>query len=359
MNIKRVMKLKTKEGKAKRLEFPPDFKSLIEKTQTFISLNDPTKRYKFTDEKDSEIANEEDYEKLKSSKENIIKLTLEIVNLDDPVPEVKNNQISSSVVQLDILKSEKIFVKNDNTKENIQKNENDENDLIKSKLTPLLKEKFKQLEDSLVENLYKSFQKQIEKSKLQNQNQNSNNVIHKGISCNNCQMQDIHGIRYKCANCDNYNLCEKCEKLNNHDISHILIKIRNSNNDERILCSKINTTISYKNNGYNYLAFPTEFKFNNECDNCSQQVELKNIGTKSWKENFEFRCIHHLSEIQGEDCKIDSKVAGGDKKNVMLIFNNMKKKLKDGKKEYYCYYQMFNENDETFGNITKFKIIFK
>ena len=54
----------------------------------------------------------------------------------------------------------------------------------------------------------------------------SQNIIHKGITCSNCKAPDIKGIRYKCASCSNYNLCETCEALNTHDNHHIFIKIR-------------------------------------------------------------------------------------------------------------------------------------
>ena len=36
-------------------------------------------------------------------------------------------------------------------------------------------------------------------------------IIHRGIICNKCGKKDIKGKRYKCAQCSNFNLCEKCE----------------------------------------------------------------------------------------------------------------------------------------------------
>jgi len=54
------------------------------------------------------------------------------------------------------------------------------------------------------------------------------NVIHKEIKCNKCEMNPIVGIRYKCADCNDYNLCEKCEEENfiNNVHPHNFIKIR-------------------------------------------------------------------------------------------------------------------------------------
>ncbi|KAJ1961989.1 Thymidylate synthase, partial [Dipsacomyces acuminosporus] len=49
-------------------------------------------------------------------------------------------------------------------------------------------------------------------------------AIHRGTSCNSCRETPIHGIRYKCAQCPQYDLCEACEA---HDVHkhHVLLKI--------------------------------------------------------------------------------------------------------------------------------------
>jgi len=49
--------------------------------------------------------------------------------------------------------------------------------------------------------------------------------IHYRVKCDGCGVFPIRGIRYKCGVCSNYDLCEKCEALNEHDPQHILLKI--------------------------------------------------------------------------------------------------------------------------------------
>ena len=51
--------------------------------------------------------------------------------------------------------------------------------------------------------------------------------IHCGIKCNICQCKEIIGIRYLCGVCQNFNLCEECEKNYGKNHNHPLLKIRN------------------------------------------------------------------------------------------------------------------------------------
>ncbi|KAL8910410.1 MAG: hypothetical protein Q9171_004283 [Xanthocarpia ochracea] len=50
--------------------------------------------------------------------------------------------------------------------------------------------------------------------------------VHRGVNCNSCNAMPICGIRYRCANCPDYDLCEQCESLQAHDKTHLFYKIR-------------------------------------------------------------------------------------------------------------------------------------
>ncbi|KAL8837024.1 MAG: hypothetical protein Q9170_002678 [Blastenia crenularia] len=50
--------------------------------------------------------------------------------------------------------------------------------------------------------------------------------VHRGVTCNSCNVLPIRGIRYRCANCLDYDLCEQCEALQVHDKTHLFYKIR-------------------------------------------------------------------------------------------------------------------------------------
>lgn len=50
--------------------------------------------------------------------------------------------------------------------------------------------------------------------------------VHRGISCNSCNTQPIRGIRYRCSNCANFDLCEQCEAAQIHPKTHVFYKVR-------------------------------------------------------------------------------------------------------------------------------------
>eukprot|EP00127_Corallochytrium_limacisporum_P004594 Clim_evm8s169 gene=Clim_evmTU8s169 len=53
-------------------------------------------------------------------------------------------------------------------------------------------------------------------------------VVHRGITCNLCSASPIRGIRYKCSNCVDFDLCEACEAEapEHHVPTHLFLKIR-------------------------------------------------------------------------------------------------------------------------------------
>lgn len=50
--------------------------------------------------------------------------------------------------------------------------------------------------------------------------------VHRRVTCNSCNFMPIRGIRYSCANCLDYDLCEQCEAMQIHPKTHVFYKIR-------------------------------------------------------------------------------------------------------------------------------------
>ncbi|KAI1333852.1 EF-hand [Xylariaceae sp. FL0016] len=53
-----------------------------------------------------------------------------------------------------------------------------------------------------------------------------NAYVHRGCQCNGCGMVPIRGIRYRCANCADFDLCEVCESQGLHNKTHVFYKVR-------------------------------------------------------------------------------------------------------------------------------------
>eukprot|EP00771_Trimastix_marina_P002782 gnl/Trimastix_PCT/394.p1 GENE.gnl/Trimastix_PCT/394~~gnl/Trimastix_PCT/394.p1 ORF type:complete len:415 (-),score=68.06 gnl/Trimastix_PCT/394:755-1999(-) len=53
-------------------------------------------------------------------------------------------------------------------------------------------------------------------------------VVHPGVRCQKCGQDPIRGIRYKCGNCEDYDLCETCEISSEtfHNPEHLFVKIK-------------------------------------------------------------------------------------------------------------------------------------
>eukprot|EP01121_Diplochlamys_sp_Union-15-3_P014428 TRINITY_DN4594_c0_g1_i4.p1 TRINITY_DN4594_c0_g1~~TRINITY_DN4594_c0_g1_i4.p1 ORF type:complete len:228 (-),score=30.16 TRINITY_DN4594_c0_g1_i4:36-719(-) len=54
------------------------------------------------------------------------------------------------------------------------------------------------------------------------------NFVHRGTSCNICEVSPIIGARYRCINCISFDICSKCEeKISEiHDNKHLFLKIK-------------------------------------------------------------------------------------------------------------------------------------
>lgn len=50
-------------------------------------------------------------------------------------------------------------------------------------------------------------------------------VKHEGTMCDTCRQQPIFGIRWKCAECSNYDLCSVCYHSDKHSPRHRFYRI--------------------------------------------------------------------------------------------------------------------------------------
>lgn len=66
-------------------------------------------------------------------------------------------------------------------------------------------------------------------------------ITHQNVTCDGCNTHPITGIRYKCAVCDDYDLCEDCEERGVHTReNHPLLKIRDPSQAPRAIMIVVN-----------------------------------------------------------------------------------------------------------------------
>ena len=354
MESKRILKLKY-NGVAKKSDFPADFESLEEKAKEFKPINENAQRYQFIEENTNrEIRNQEDFNLMSEEYQNdkIVKISINII--DKPL-EISEPNFSQS--EISIRKAEDEILSINNNFEESKIEEPDEK--IKREIKEIVNNKMKNLEENIAQDIFQSIKTQLSKNEQNILNEkNSNKIIHI-YKCNNCGKENIEGIRYKCTNCPDYNLCEKCESNSEHIPSHVLLKIRRPIQDKNLNYKIKNFT--YKNSVFNYSINEKTFIFSfsdKENDNLVRQISLTNSGFEEWQSGNVFKCLPD-SELKGKDYKIEQGLNINETINIEIIFQDFKKDLNTFKDEYDVYYQMFNGNEEAFGNITHFKVIFK
>jgi len=353
MDSKRILKLKF-GGIAKKSDFPNDFEALEEKAKEFHPINENTQKYQFIEEnKNREVRHQEDFALMSKEyeKEKIIKISINVIDKPMEIPEP-----NFSCSNISIKKNEDEIISINNNLEDLKIEEPD--DKMKREIKEIVDNKIQNLKEDIAQDIFQSIKIQLSKNE-QNIMNEMNNIKHIGIKCNNCGMENIEGIRYKCINCPDFNLCEKCEANSEHSTSHIFLKIRRPIKDKDFNNKIKNFT--YKNGDYNYSIDDKIFNFfisNKENDSLVKQITIVNNGFEDWNNGALFKCLPE-SELKGKDYKIEKSVKTNESITVDIIFDEIKKDLATFKDEYDVYYQMFNENEEAFGNITHFKVIFK
>jgi Ca2+-binding EF-hand superfamily protein len=50
--------------------------------------------------------------------------------------------------------------------------------------------------------------------------------IHRGVTCNSCDIKPIRGVRWRCSNCADYDLCSDCHSVGIHPRTHIFYEVK-------------------------------------------------------------------------------------------------------------------------------------
>ena len=151
-----------------------------------------------------------------------------------PKPQPKKKPIVKKIAK----KVVKIAKKVENKKKEEKTQENEEKGFLNiDNLTQNITQKIGEigkmvlpLANHIVNKINENLDKKEIKLKAGATNQEENKKVHVGIHCNGCGVNPIVGNRFKCAICDNFDYCEKCESLNKDSHKHPFIKIYSPEN---------------------------------------------------------------------------------------------------------------------------------
>jgi hypothetical protein len=142
-----------------------------------------------------------------------------------------------------------------------------------------------------------------------------NNMIHKNKICKKCE-NPIKGILYKCCECEEYYLCEKCEEMNYIDKlhPHYFIKIRKN---------KIKYNIDEKKNDINSINLNKHNRSqNNESfKSINIQKEKHFIHNRSHTKDLNNIKINKVNDIEIENNNSINYETNNNTKSI--IFNNL------------------------------------
>ena len=182
--------------------------------------------------------------------------------------------------------------------------------------------------------------------------------VHANVFCNNCQSGNFLGLRYICAECNNYNLCENCysNEIYTHCQDHTFIRIKEPINIEMEKRGK-----NIDNSEYNCIFAPNRKIVCKSYEPFDLEVEIINNGMNDLNWCF-------ISPI-----RFGKKYLGCSKTSVTESVNNGEKfkmnilaKFEDDAgngeyfeplKEYEGYFRLMTPEGIPFGDILYLKVI--
>lgn len=183
------------------------------------------------------------------------------------------------------------------------------------------------------------------------ENINYSHKINKNIICNKCLQSNFYGLRYVCAECNNFNLCNKCYKQfkYEHNEDHLLIKIN----------QPIDIDLNYYNNQFiNNNIVINEFDKSIEID-----VKILNTGLNDLINCFIVPIRYGNNYFSCDKFKINESLKNSEIKEIKLNIklSNLEEENNNNDNQNLCKgkFRMFTEQGLPFGDILNIHQKFK
>ena len=167
-------------------------------------------------------------------------------------------------------------------------------------------------------------------------------IKHDNIICSNCFQKDFCGKRFICSECNNYNLCQDCEKILQtkeiHQRDHVLIQI--------------NTNIKEDLSKYNNVIGNYHKEFQNVEDFFTLEFVVVNNGEKDLK-----NCCILPIRYGDEYLSCDAKIITNSIKRGMNLKISLDVKTPQRTGYFEGYFRMFTPSGLPFGNIIYIKVL--
>ena len=167
-------------------------------------------------------------------------------------------------------------------------------------------------------------------------------IKHDNIICSNCFQKDFCGKRFICSECNNYNLCQDCEKILQtkeiHQRDHVLIQI-NKNIKEDL--SKYNNVIG---------------NYRKEFQNVDEFFTLEFVVINNGENDLNNCCILPI-RYGDEYLSCDAKIITNSIKRGMNLKISLDVKTPQRTGYFEGYFRMFTPSGLPFGNIIHIKVL--
>ena len=173
--------------------------------------------------------------------------------------------------------------------------------------------------------------------------------VHEGVSCSKCGIKSIIGTRYLCSECEYFNLCPLCEKLNFYEKEyheHNFYKIRKKEDMDKFQCD-----YKFEILGNN------EVEKHSDKNNNEYNFTFKNTGNKDWPQNTFVKCITNVSNCEFEEYNIGG-LKIDKKKAINLTITNMFFSQKEYCRCVITLYALDDKNDNIIKFLSPFEINF-